>query len=212
MSRVLRDGIIGISDGLTIPFVLVAGLCGAGVEQNTILIVGLIAIVVGAISMGIAGYSAFRNETEHLSELKNPVILNDAEKKALINLGLDAETQSLMEAEKLKDQEKWRSFEKQFEISELPSNAHNSVQRAFWIATSYLFGGIIPIIPFFFLNDQKNALIFSSILTAIALLCFGFYKARIAGKVAIVGTLRQGLMAFAGAAAAYFIAQLFVRS
>lgn len=212
MSRVLRDGIIGISDGLTIPFILAAGLCGAGAEHNTIVVVCLAGILIGALSMGLGGFFAFKAEVEHLDELKSPEPRIEEDRTALTNLGLDEKTQLLMEAERMKDQEKWQSFQSQFEIAELQADSKNSFQRAFLIFTTYLLGGLIPIAPFLFLNEHIVALTYSGILTGTALLCFGFYKSRSAGKDAILGAFRQGLMAFAGAAAAYLIAGLFVDS
>lgn len=212
MSRVLRDGIIGVSDGLTIPFVLAAGLCGAGVEQSTIIIVGAAGILGGALSMGLGGFFAFKSEVEHLSELEHPVPLIEEERNALLNLGLDPETQALMEEERLKEQEKWKSFQLQFDIADLEADSRKSFQRVFLIFATYLLGGMIPIAPFVFLGNQKDALTYSCIFTGLALLSFGFYKARIAGKDAILGAFRQGLMAFAGAAAAFYIAGLFVEN
>lgn len=212
MSRILRDGIIGISDGLTIPFVLASGMVGAGASKDTIILVGLAGIAIGALSMGLGGFFAFRSETEHLSELKNPAPVIESEQALMNRLGLDEEAQALMAAEKIKEQKTWTEFQTHFEISELPSNPKQSVQRAVLIAGAYVLGGIIPIAPFFFLSDLQLALIVSSILTGIALLCFGFYKARKSGRPLLSGGIFQLLMAAAGGVAAYYLGLLIINN
>ena len=55
-SEIVRDIIIGVSDGLTVPFALAAGLSGADVSSSIILIAGIAEVAAGAISMGLGGY------------------------------------------------------------------------------------------------------------------------------------------------------------
>jgi len=64
-SAVVRDIVIGTSDGLTVPFALAAGLSGAVVSTGIIVTAGLAEIVAGSIAMGLGGYLAAKSEAEH---------------------------------------------------------------------------------------------------------------------------------------------------
>ena len=64
-SLVVRDTVIGMSDGLTVPFALAAGLTGAVDSTALVVTAGLAEIVAGSIAMGLGGYLAGKSDVEH---------------------------------------------------------------------------------------------------------------------------------------------------
>ena len=66
-SETVRDVVIGMSDGLTVPFALAAGLSGAVDASSVIITAGLAEVAAGAIAMGLGGYLAARTDAEHFN-------------------------------------------------------------------------------------------------------------------------------------------------
>src|SRR5512147_2725881 len=64
-SETVRDIVIGMSDGLTVPFALAAGLSGVAHSSTIVITAGLAEIAAGSIAMGLGGYLAAKSDAEH---------------------------------------------------------------------------------------------------------------------------------------------------
>jgi VIT1/CCC1 family predicted Fe2+/Mn2+ transporter len=214
----LTDVVIGMSDGLTVPFALAAGLSGA-VDSTTIIITaGLAEIAAGSIAMGLGGYMAGRTEIEHYdAELKReqyevevkPEIEKQEVRDVFAGLGLSQETQDIIAEEMAQDKEKWVDFMMKFELGLEKPDPKRARNSAFNIGGSYIVGGLVPLSPYFFAEQPIDGLRWSCVITVICLFLFGFFKSKATGQPAFAGALRVTLIGSAAAAAAFFIARLF---
>lgn len=217
-SDLLRDVVIGMSDGLTVPFALAAGLSGAVATSGIIVIAGIAEIAAGSIAMALGGYLAGKTEQDHYeSELKReyaeveriPEMEKQEVKDFFQSLGLSEELQNNATEEIAKDKKQWVEFMMKFELGldkPDPKRARNSALN---IGVSYIAGGIIPLSPYFFLHDSKEALKFSIVATLICLFVFGYFKSKITGVPVLSGALKVMLIGALAAGAAYGVALLF---
>lgn len=217
-SDFLTDVVIGMSDGLTVPFALAAGLTGAVSNSSIIVIAGIAEIVAGSIAMGLGGYLAGKTETEHYeSELKKEYDeverIPEMEKKEVRdffeNLGLSEEIQLKATEEIAKDKKQWVDFMMKFELGLDKPDPRRATKSAMNIGLSYAVGGIIPLSPYFFIPDSREALKFSVIATLVCLFIFGYFKSKITGVPVLSGGLKVMLIGAAAAAAAFGVALLF---
>ncbi|MED1470485.1 VIT1/CCC1 transporter family protein [Bacillus salipaludis] len=207
-SDFIRDIVIGMSDGLTVPFALAAGLSGAVDTTALILTAGGAEIAAGSIAMGLGGYLAGKTDAEHYEselarEQREIIDLPEREEEEVSEIfreyGLEEEQiKSITETMK-KNPEKWVDFMMRFELGlekPEPTRARNS---AITIAVSYIVGGLIPLFPYFILKHPATALMASAIVTLIALMIFGYVKGRFTGtspiKSAVQTTITGGLAA-----------------
>src|ERR1039457_6160405 len=190
-SAALRDFVIGISDGLTVPFALSAGLSGAVNSNSLILIAGLAEVVAGTISMGLGGYLAGKTEIEHYEgeqkresiEVKEIPQKEEAEvKEILAAYGISSSVQDQVAGELAKDHEKWVDFMMRFELGLEKPDPHQAFLSAFRIGLSYAAGGLVPLSAYYFWNTPQQGLQFSSIITVVCLLIFGYFKAHFTGQ------------------------------
>lgn len=214
----LTDIVIGMSDGLTVPFALAAGLSGAVDSTTIILTAGLAEIAAGSIAMGLGGYMAGRTEIEHYdSELKREQYEVEAKPEAekqevrdvFAGLGLSRDTQDKIAEEMAQDKEKWVDFMMKFELGLEKPDPRRARNSAFNIGGSYIVGGLVPLSPYFFAATPIEGLRWSCVLTVICLFIFGYLKSKATGQPALAGALRVTLIGSAAAAAAFFIARLF---
>ncbi|MEO6833821.1 MAG: VIT1/CCC1 transporter family protein [Chitinophagaceae bacterium] len=217
-SEFLRDVVIGMSDGLTVPFALAAGLSGAVASNSIILTAGFAEIAAGSIAMGLGGYLAGRTEVEHYeAELKReheevenvPEQEKQEVREVFAGLGLSPETQNVIAEEMAKDKEKWVDFMMKYELGLDKPDPRRARNSAFNIGGSYIVGGIVPLSPYFFTTLPMEGLKWSAMVTVICLFVFGYFKAKATGQNPIAGALRIMLIGSAAAAAAFFIARLF---
>ena len=217
-SDLLRDVVIGMSDGLTVPFALAAGLSGAVSDSGIIIIAGIAEISAGAIAMGLGGYLAGKTEQDHYdSELKReyaeveriPEMEKQEVKDFFQQIGLSEELQNHATEEISKDKKQWVDFMMKFELGLDKPNPKRARNSALNIGVSYIIGGIIPLSPYFFIPDSKEALKFSVVATLICLFIFGYFKSRITGVPVISGALKVMLIGALAAGAAYGVASLF---
>lgn len=217
-SDLIRDVVIGMSDGLTVPFALAAGLTGAVAKSSIIVIAGIAEIVAGSIAMGLGGYLAGKTEQDHYSsELKreyNEVeIVPEMEKSEVReffqNIGLSDELQIKATEEIAKDKKQWVDFMMKFELGLEKPDPKRATKSALNIGISYAVGGIIPLSPYFLIEDSKEALKFSVIATLICLFVFGYFKSKITGVPVFSGALKVMLIGALAAAAAFGVAMLF---
>lgn len=211
----VRDIVIGMADGLTVPFALAAGLSGA-VDSNTIVITaGVAEIIAGSIAMGLGGYLAGKTEIDHYTaELKREYYevdhLPEKEKQevrdVLADYGISKKTQDLVADEISTNKDKWVDFMMKFELGLEEPHPERARKSAFNIAISYIVGGFIPLSAYFFTEHPKDGIIYSSIITLIALAAFGYFKSKVTAQPPLQGALRTMLVGALAAAAAYFIA------
>lgn len=217
-SEFLRDVVIGMSDGLTVPFALAAGLTGVVSDSSIIVVAGIAEIVAGSIAMGLGGYLAGKTELDHYSsELKREYEeverLPEMEKKEVRdffeNIGLSDELQIKATEEISKDKKQWVDFMMKFELGLDKPDPKRATKSAMNIGISYAVGGIIPLSPYFIIDHSREALLFSVIATLICLFIFGYFKSKITGVPVLSGALKVMLIGALAAAAAFSVALLF---
>jgi vacuolar iron transporter family protein len=218
-SDLVTDIVIGMSDGLTVPFALAAGLSGAGggITAAIVVTAGIAEIAAGSIAMGLGGYLAGKTEVDHYdSELKREYWevdnLPDKEKEEVrevfAEMGLSAQSQELIVAELSKDKDKWVEFMMRFELGLEKPDAKRARNSAMNIGLSYIVGGLVPLSPYFFAATPADGLKWSCVITLLCLFTFGFFKARVTGQNPWVGAIKVALIGSAAAAAAFTIAKL----
>src|SRR6476619_3557209 len=198
-SAVLRDIVIGMSDGLTVPFALAAGLSGAVDNSNIIIIAGIAEIAAGSIAMGLGGYLAGKTEQDHYnSELKREYDevekLPEREKQEVRDffrqIGLSEDIQDKATEEIAKDKKQWVDFMMKYELGLDEPDPKRATKSALNIGLSYIAGGIIPLSPYFFISNSTEALKISIIATLICLFVFGYFKSKVTGVSPIWGAIR----------------------
>jgi predicted membrane protein (TIGR00267 family) len=216
-SDVLRDIVIGMSDGLTVPFALAAGLSGAVDSTGIIVIAGIAEIAAGSIAMGLGGYLAGKTEIDHYnSELKReydevervPEREKEEVREFFSNIGLSGAVQQQAVEEISQDKEKWVDFMMKYELGLEKPDPRRATKSALNIGISYIVGGLVPLSPYFFLDTPIEALKWSVGLTLICLFIFGYFKSKITGINPMAGAIRVTLIGAMAAAAAYGVARL----
>ena len=205
----VKDIVIGMADGLTVPFALAAGLSGA-VDSSTIIITaGIAEIAAGSIAMGLGGYLAGRTEVDHYdSELKREYMEVDEfpEKEK-------AEVVEVLETFGVSKEAsigivKWLKFMMRFELGLEKPDAERARKSAFNIGAAYIVGGLVPLSPYFFIKNSQQALQVSIGVTLIALFVFGFLKAKAIGQPTLSGAIKTTFIGALAAGVAYLLARL----
>ena len=217
-SDALRDIVIGMSDGLTVPFALAAGLSGAVSSSTIIVIAGIAEICAGSIAMGLGGYLAGKTEQDHYeSEVKreydevvNKRQLEIEETKGFFaGIGLSPALQQQATDEIAQDKHRWVDFMMKYELGLEKPDPKRATKSALNIGLSYIAGGVIPLSPYFFISNSTDALKISVVATLICLFVFGYFKSKITGVNALWGALKVTLIGAVAAAAAFSVAKLF---
>jgi len=213
----VRDIVIGMSDGLTVPFALAAGISGAVAATGVVVTAGLAEIAAGSIAMGLGGYLAARTDYEHyITERQRewdetetvPAVEKEEVAEVFRGYGLP-EVQITPLVESLsRDRQQWVDFMMRFELGLEAPDPKRAGQSAVTIALSYIAGGLIPLAPYILIKDLHTALPVSVVVTLIALFLFGFVKGRFTG----VNLLKSGgqtiLVGGLAAAVAFMLARL----
>ncbi len=217
-SAFITDIVIGMADGLTVPFALAAGLSGA-VQSNTIVITaGIAEIVAGSIAMGLGGYLAGKTEVEHYdSELKReydeverlPEKEKEEVREVFRNYGISEQSQNIIVDELAKDKDQWVNFMMKFELGLEKPDTNRARNSAMTIGISYIVGGLIPLTAYFFTPTPHEGLLVSLGLTTLCLFIFGYFKSKVTGQPPIMGAIKVTLIGLAAAGAAYFVAKMF---
>ncbi|AFY90983.1 VIT1/CCC1 transporter family protein [Chroococcidiopsis thermalis] len=219
-SEVVRDIVIGVSDGLTVPFALAAGLSGTVASTSIVVTAGLAEIAAGAIAMGLGGYLAAKSDADHYtSELKREQReLREkpgAEVTEVIDIfqsyGLTAEESKLIAKGLLRNPHALVNFMMRFELGIEKPAPRRALKSALTIASSYIAGGIVPLSPFIFISNSKTALTLSVIITNIVLVIFGYIKGHFTGAKPMRSAVQTVLTGGLAAAAAFSIAKLISR-
>ncbi len=214
--EVVRDVVIGMSDGLTVPFALAAGISGAIDNSRLVVVAGLAEIAAGSIAMGLGGYLAARSDAEHyaserLREEEEVKEIPDEEAREVMNVfteyGLTRdEAAPVVEAMTRKPKE-WVDFMMRFELGLEEPDPKRAVQSALTIAGSYIAGGFIPLSPYMLFHSSRQALLWSAIVTLVALGVFGYIKGRFTGSRPGRSALQTVVIGGLAAGAAFPIAK-----
>ena len=218
-SETVRDIVIGMADGLTVPFALAAGLSGAGASNATWIVVtaGMAEIVAGSIAMGLGGYLAARTDAEHYASERDreeretyemPVEEEEEVAQVFEGYGLPPETVSEVVKAIRSDRKRWVDFMMKFELSLEEPDPRRAGRSALTIALPYVAGGLVPLSPYFFTPTVQAGLIGSVVLTLLALLGFGYVKGRYTTHKPMRSAWQTVAVGGLAAGAAFLIAKL----
>jgi vacuolar iron transporter family protein len=218
-SESIRDLVIGMSDGLTVPFAIAAGLSGVLVATHLVVTAGLAEIVAGSISMGLGGYLAAKSDADHYAaerrrEEREIIELPEAEVAEVATIlqgyGLDAQTAHNV-AESFRERPKeWVDFMMRYELDLSQPNPARIVRSPLTIGGAYAAGGIIPLFPYFVVGTIQQALPLSVVATVTALFLFGWFKGHFTGARPVTAALQTVLVGGLAALAAYGLAKVVI--
>ncbi|MDP4128833.1 MAG: VIT1/CCC1 transporter family protein [Bacteroidota bacterium] len=216
-SEFIADVVIGMSDGLTVPFALAAGISSAVADNHIVTTAGIAEIIAGSIAMGLGGYLAGKTEQEHYaSELtreydeveKVPEIEKQEIKDIFNEYGLSPQAQKVIVDELAVDKNKWVGFMMKYELGLEKPDANRARISALTIGVSYIVGGVIPLLPYFFTATPIEGLKLSAGITIVCLFVFGFFKSKVTGQPVLKGAIKVTVIGALAAAAAFFAAKL----
>jgi VIT1/CCC1 family predicted Fe2+/Mn2+ transporter len=216
-SDLVRDVVIGMSDGLTVPFALAAGLSGAVDSTALIVTAGLAEVSAGAIAMGLGGYLAARTDAEHFGserarETRETQEVPEVEAAEVARVfrdyGLPGDTVAVVVGAIRSDPVRWVDFMMKFELGLEEPDRRRARNSTLTIASAYVVGGLVPLAPYLVLGSVRPALIGSVIVTLVALAAFGFVKGRFTTNRPVRSAAQTVLVGGLAAAAAFAIAKL----
>ena len=216
-SAMVRDVVIGMADGLTVPFALAAGISGAVAASRLVVTAGFAEIAAGSIAMGLGGYLAARTDAEHYEsererELRETVELRDHEIEEVAHVfrsyGMTEEQMAPVVKAITSDQKRWVNFMMRFELGLEEPDPKRAVRSALTIAGAYIFGGLIPLAPYMTSASVHTGLLISIAITLLALYVFGAVKGHYTGISPWRGGMQTTITGGLAAAAAFFIAKL----
>lgn len=215
-SETVRDVVIGMADGLTVPFALAAGISGAIAASHIVVTAGIAEIAAGGIAMGVGGYLAARTDvehyrTEHAREERETRELPDVERREVAEIlekyGITGETRDRVVDEVSADSKRWVEFMMRFELGLEEPDPKRALRSALTIGGSYVVGGLIPLFPYMVLGEAHRALSVSAAVTLVTLFVFGFVKGRLTGISPFRGGLQTLLTGGIAAAVAFALAR-----
>jgi len=213
----VRDVVIGMSDGLTVPFALAAGLSGAAAGAAIVVTAGLAEIAAGSIAMGLGGYLAARSDAEHYASEREREVREVAERRederaevseVFQAYGLSDEHIEPILAAFEKDKPAWVDFMMRFELGLERPDPRRARVSALTIAGAYIAGGMVPLAPYMIAHTMGAALSWSIGLTLVALFVFGFVKGRFTGVHPVKSALQTTVVGGVAAGAAFGIARM----
>ncbi|MEP6750248.1 MAG: VIT1/CCC1 transporter family protein [Bacteroidota bacterium] len=216
-SEFITDVVIGMSDGLTVPFALAAGISSAVSDNHIVTTAGIAEIIAGSIAMGLGGYLAGKTEQEHyetelLREYEEVERVPEKEKDEIRDIfreyGLSSQAQTIIVDELALNKDKWVQFMMKYELGLEKPDANRARKSALTIGISYIVGGIIPLLPYFFTHSPREGLKISAIITIICLFVFGYFKSKVTGQPVLKGALKVTVIGALAAAAAFFAAKI----
>jgi len=216
-TEVVRDIVIGMSDGLTVPFALAAGLSGTVQSTSIVVIAGMAEIAAGSIAMGLGGYLAAKTELEHYRAEEQREYVETQEKpevetqevgEIFRGYGLSANETAPVVAAIKSDTKRWVDFMMRFELGLEEPDPDRARKSAALIGASYVVGGLIPLFPYMMWHQVRTALWISTGITPLALFIFGFIKGRFTGVSAVKAGIQTALIGGVAAAAAFAIARM----
>ncbi|CAL0312398.1 unnamed protein product [Lupinus luteus] len=214
----VRDIIIGVSDGLTVPFALAAGLSGANATSAIVLTAGIAEVAAGAISMGLGGYLAAKSEADHYDrelrrEQEEIVTVPDTEAaevaEILAEYGIEPHEYGPVVNALRNRPQAWLDFMMKFELGLEKPDPRRALYSALTIAIAYILGGVVPLLPYVFIPNAAEAVVFSVMVTLLALLIFGYAKGSFTGNKPFRSALETTLIGAIASAAAFGLAKAF---
>jgi vacuolar iron transporter family protein len=215
-SGTVKDIVIGMADGLTVPFALAAGLSGAIETTSIIVTAGLAEIAAGSIAMGLGGYMAAKSDVEHYDSERAREVAEVSEKaeieasevaEVFQSYGLTTEESTLIVDALRKRPEAWVDFMMRFELGLEKPNPRRAFISAVTIAGAYIAGGFIPLGPYVVFSSARNALTVSAVTTLIALAVFGYIKGRFTGAPPVRSAIQTVFIGGLAAAVAFLLAR-----
>lgn len=215
--EVVRDVVIGMSDGLTVPFALAAGLSGAVDNSHIVVVAGLAEIAAGSIAMGLGGYLAAKSDAEHYAsersrEEREVEEIPDEEarevERVFSDYGLPPSESAPVIQAMTRRPKQWVGFMMRFELGLEEPDPKRALQSALTIACSYIAGGIIPLAPYMAMHSARGALVWSIVVTLIALGIFGYIKGRFTGSRPRRSAAQTVVIGGLAAGAAFLLARL----
>lgn len=214
----VKDVVIGMSDGLTVPFALAAGLSAAVTSSHVVVTAGLAEVAAGAIAMGLGGFLAARTDAEHYtSELAREY--DEVERlrgreiqeveSVFKDYGLEGAALQSVVAALTANKDRWVDFMMRFELGLEKPNPKRAVISALTIGSAYAAGGLVPLVPYMLIDGMGTALRVSVAVTGMALLAFGAFKGHFTGVNRVRAALQTLLVGGLAATAAFALAQAF---
>jgi vacuolar iron transporter family protein len=216
-SQTIRDIVIGMSDGLTVPFALAAGLSGAVADSHIVVTAGLAEIAAGSIAMGLGGYLAAKSDAEHYAserarEEREIVAIPEAEAQEVVEIfeayGVTAQESAPVVAALRQRPARWVDLMMGMELGLEKPDPKRALASALTIGGAYIMGGSIPLSPYIVLPNAQTALLVSVVVTLTALFVFGALKGSFTGTSPLRSGLQTLLIGGLAAAAAFSIAKL----
>ncbi|HTC28190.1 VIT1/CCC1 transporter family protein [Dyella sp.] len=215
-SDVVRDLVIGMADGLTVPFALAAGLSGAAVASRVVVVAGVAEIAAGAIAMGLGGYLAARGDADHYDaerrrEVREVRELAREEENEIVQIfaqyGLTREACKPVLEHFHNDHDAWVDFMMRYELGLEKPEPSRALRSALTIGGAYIVGGLVPLMPYMLIEGLQPALRVSVMCTLMALAIFGAAKARFTGISMLRGALQTVFVGGLASAAAFLLAR-----
>jgi|SRR5579872_187913 len=215
-SESVRDVVVGMSDGLTVPFALAAGISGAIAVSHLVVTAGLAEIAAGSIAMGLGGYLAGRSDVDHYAserrrEHDEVRTIPEAEAKEIEDIfgayGVTPDEARPVIQSLRNRADAWVDFMMRFELGLEKPDSRRALISAATIGGSYALGGIIPLAPYIAIANARSALVISAALTVVALGIFGFVKGRFTGAVPLISAVQTVVIGGLAAGAAFLIAR-----
>ena len=212
----VRDVVIGMSDGLTVPFALAAGLSGAVASAHVVVVAGLAEIAAGSIAMGLGGFLAAKSDAEHYEqelarEKRETETIPEAEASEVSALfasyGLTEEESKPIVSVLRQKPDAWVSFMMRFELGLEEPRPGRALWSALTISGAYAVGGLVPLSPYMLLSQMHSAFLLSVTVTLLALFVFGYVKGRYTGAAPLRGAIQTLIIGALAAGAAYLIAK-----
>jgi len=217
-TEAVRDVVIGMSDGLTVPFALAAGLSAAVTSSSLIVTAGLAEVAAGAIAMGLGGYLAAKTDIEHFDaevarerrEIAEVPHREVAEVESVMRgFGLEGEPLERVVAAITADRDRWVEFMMRFELGIERPDPRRAFTSALTIGGAYIVGGLVPLVPYMLVPAVPDAMVWSVISTGVALLAFGAIKGRFTGMNLVRSAIQTLVVGGLAAGAAFGLAHAF---
>jgi len=216
----VRDVVIGMADGLTVPFALAAGISGADVSNHLVIVAGLAEIAAGSIAMGLGGFLAGKGDVEHYeserrreqAEILEKTNVEIAETMEILqSYGLSAQQAHTVVKELQKDPDCWIDFMMRFELGLERPDPKRALKSGLTIGGAYVVGGLIPLSPYILLDNPKHSILVSVGVTLLALIVFGYIKGMFTGTRPLRSATHTTLVGGLAAATAYGVAAFLTR-
>jgi VIT1/CCC1 family predicted Fe2+/Mn2+ transporter len=215
--ELVRDTVLGMADGLTVPFALAAGLTGVIESTGLIVTAGAAEIAAGSIAMGLGGYLAARSQAEHYASERRREQTEVHEKPAaemaeiteiFQHYGITPQESAPVVNALRQRPQAWVDFMMRFELGLERPNPRRALVSALTIGGAYVVGGLIPLVPYMTMSSARTALMVSSVVTLLALAVFGYVKGRFTGVAPARSALQTVLVGGLAASVAYLLARL----